>query len=319
MTPLVRRLLFATDFSDCAARAQEYALWLATTCGAALHILHVLEFQPGMDPDYPVNRLYLEQLRKEAAGRLDALVNQAARLGLKVQAHQVTGIPSQWITVTAKENDTDLIVLGTRGRSGLEHVLLGSTAERVVVRSPCPVLTVRMERGRLPIEEGRAAVPASLAAPAMRKILAPIDFSDCSLDALEYAARAAQQFSASITILHVMEPVPYNLDFTLTHTGDIRAQRERLEARLRELTESLQRQGLRADCILRGGVPVDSVLDWSRERAYDLIVMGTHGRRGISHLLNGSVAEAVLRRASCPVLTVKSPKFGPGHRRIAQP
>lgn len=315
MTTLARRLLFATDFSDCAARAQEYALLLATACGADLDILHVLEFQPGMDPDYPVNQLYLEQLRKEAGGRLDALVSQAARLGLKVQTHQVTGIPSQRITMMAEERDIDVIVLGTHGRTGLEHTLLGSTAERVVVRAPCPVLTVRLEPAQPASGKGRAAIAAPAAASAIRKVLAPLDFSDCSLAALEYAVQAAEQFDAAITILHVMEPVSYSLDFTLTHAGETRAQRERLEARLGELTEPLKRKGLRANHALRGGIPADSVLDWSREEAYDLVVMGTHGRRGISHLVSGSVAEAVLRRASCPVLTVKSPKFGPGHHK----
>jgi nucleotide-binding universal stress UspA family protein len=312
MTPLLRRVLFATDFSDCATRAQEYALLLAGACGASLDILHVLEFQPGMDPDYPVNRLYLEQQRKETSGQLDALVNQAAQRGLTAKMHQVVGIPSHWITVMAKDADADLIVLGTHGRTGLEHILLGSTAERVVVQAPCPVLTVRLERA--PPLPGKA--PAVVAAPAIRKILVPIDFSDCSLDALEYALQAAKQFGAAITILHVMESASYSLDFSLIHAGEARAQRERLEARLKDLTALLRREGLTADHVLRGGLPTDSVLDWSREEAYDLIVMGTHGRRGVSHLVSGSVAEAVLRRASCPVLTVKSPKFISGHRRI---
>ena len=315
MAPLAKRILFATDFSDCAGRAQEYALFLAAACGACLDILHVLEFQPGMDPDYPVNHLYLEHLQKETGALLDALVTHAAQRGLTANVHQVTGIPSQWITVMAKEKEVDLIVLGTHGRTGLEHILLGSTAERVVARAPCPVLTVRLERARLMSDE----VQAAIAAPAIRTILVPIDFSDCSLDALEYAAQVAKQFRAAVTILHVLEPVSYSLDFSLTHAGEARAQRERLEARLSEMAASLRRAGLTAGHVLRGGAPADSLLDWSREQAYDLIVMGTHGRRGVSHLVSGSVAEAVLRHAFCPVLTVKSPKFGPGHQRIVQP
>jgi nucleotide-binding universal stress UspA family protein len=315
MTPLAKRILFATDFSDCAGRAQDYALFLAEVCGACLDILHVLEFQPGMDPDYPVNHLYLEHLQKETGALLDALVSHAAHRGLTANVHQVTGIPSQWITAMAKEKEVDLIVLGTHGRTGLEHILLGSTAERVVARAPCPVLTVRLERARLMPDEAQAAI----AAPAIRTILVPIDFSDCSLDALEYAAQVATQFSAAVTILHVLEPVSYSLDFSLTQAGKARAQRERLEARLAEMAASLHRAGLPAGHVLRGGVPADSLLDWSREQAYDLIVMGTHGRRGVSHLVSGSVAEAVLRQASSPVLTVKSPKFRSGHRRIVQP
>jgi nucleotide-binding universal stress UspA family protein len=213
-----------------------------------------------------------------------------------------------------KAKDADLIVLGTHGRTGLEHVLLGSTAERVVVQAPCPVLTVRLERTQ-PLPGKPQATSAALT---IRTILVPIDFSDCSLGALEYAVQAAKQFGAAVTILHIMEPVSYSLDFTLTHAGETRAQRERVETRLKDLTGLLRREGLTATHVLRGGAPADSVLDWSREEAYDLIVMGTHGRWGISHLVSGSVAQAVLRRAPCSVLTVKSPKFSSGHRRVVQ-
>ncbi|MBM4124646.1 MAG: universal stress protein [Nitrospira sp.] len=308
MTPLVKRLLFATDFSDCAARAEDYAVLLAEACGAGLDILHVLEFQTGMDPEYPVNQLYLEQLRKQAAGEIDVAVNRISKKVAKVTARQVLGIPSQCINEIAKETDADLVVLGTRGRTGLEHILLGSTAERVIAGAPCPVLTVRLARGTTLTAARQGA------APAIRRILAPVDFSDCSLESLEYAAHMAAQFGAAITIFHVMEPVSYSLDFTLTHAGETRANRERLESRLTELAAPLKRNGLNADVALRGGVPADSILDQEREQAYDVLVMGTHGRRGVSHLVSGSVAEAVLRRAAGPVLTVKSPKFRAAHR-----
>lgn len=311
--PLIGRLLFATDFSDCAARAEDYAVLLATACGAGLDILHVLEFQTGMDPEYPVNQLYLEQLRKEATGQLDDAVTRISRKALKVVAHQVLGIPSQCITDLAKETDADLVVLGTRGRTGLEHILLGSTAERVVAGAPCPVLTVRPQ-GKPPT----AARSAGAAPPVVRRILAPVDFSDCSLEALEYAVQVAIQLNAALTIFHVIEPVSYSLDFTLSHAGEARATRDRLESRLAELAAPLKRNGLETDFFLRGGLPADSILDQEREGAYDVIVMGTHGRRGVSHLVSGSVAEAVLRRATCPVLSVKSPKFSADHRRAAK-
>lgn len=312
MTPLLGRILFATDFSKCAARAEEYAVFLAKAYAARLDILHVLEFQHGMDPDYEVHRLYLEQLRKETDRQLDDLVNRARWVGLTAKGQQVLGIPSQRINEMAKEDDTDLVVLGTHGRTGLAHILLGSTAERVVKGAPCPVLAVRLARAG-----GKAAaIQATTASPRILRILVPVDFSDCSLEALEYAVPVAKQFGAVVTILHVMEPVSYGLDFTLIHTGEERKMRERLESRLSELAAALHSQGLTAEPVIHGGVPADSILDWALQQEPDLIVMGTHGRRGVSHLVSGSVAEAVLRRAPCPVLTVKSPKFGPGHRRV---
>jgi len=271
-----------------------------------------LEFPPGMNPEYPINDVYLGQLRKEADRHLERLADRASQVGLSVKKQVVIGIPSQKITAIARDNGDDLVVVGTHGRTGLEHVLLGSTAERVIRGAPCPVLAVR---GRKP---GSAQVPDHSSPIAVRRMLVPIDFSDCSLDALEYAVQVAKHVNAAITILHVMEPVAYGLDFTLSHPSELEAKRARLGDRLRDLVQAAAGWGLQADEALRGGLPADSILDYARSRAVDLIVMGTHGRRGISHLVNGSVTEGVLRRADCPVLTVRSPKFAPDHRRVVQ-
>jgi nucleotide-binding universal stress UspA family protein len=265
-----------------------------------------------MNPEYPINDVYLGQLRKEADRHLERLADRASQVGLSVKKQVVIGIPSQKITAIARDNGDDLVVVGTHGRTGLEHVLLGSTAERVIRGAPCPVLAVR---GRKP---GSAQVPDHSSPIAVRRMLVPIDFSDCSLDALEYAVQVAKHVNAAITILHVMEPVAYGLDFTLSHPSELEAKRARLGDRLRDLVQAAAGWGLQADEALRGGLPADSILDYARSRAVDLIVMGTHGRRGISHLVNGSVTEGVLRRADCPVLTVRSPKFAPDHRRVVQ-
>jgi nucleotide-binding universal stress UspA family protein len=150
----------------------------------------------------------------------------------------------------------------------------------------------------------------------LKRILVPVDFSDCSLEAVEYAALMAQRHSASVTLLHVLEPVSYGLDFTLLHASKREEMRERLTARLGDMTRALAEAKIQADSHVRGGTPFESILDSAKTIPADLIVMGTHGRRGLSHALSGSVAEAVLRQSRCPVLTVRSPKFGPGHRRV---
>jgi nucleotide-binding universal stress UspA family protein len=92
--------------------------------------------------------------------------------------------------------------------------------------------------------------------------------------------------------------------------------REVIGERLSGLAKALAAAQVSTDVQLRGGLPPDSILDEAKTMPADLIVMGTHGRRGLSHTLSGSVAEAVLRRSSCPVLTVRSPKFSAGHRRV---
>ena len=307
---LIKTILFATDFSSCAERAYQHALYIAYVWGAAVNVLHVVEFQPGMDPEYEVNRLYLDHLRKETDKQLATLVERARRLDVRVVKQEAMGIPSLEINRIALTIEADLVVVGTHGRTGLEHVLLGSTAERVIKGAPCPVLAFREGE-----TTGEGATGSDLPRIVIDRILVPIDFSDCSLDALEYAAQVARQFKARVTILHVMEPVSYGLDFTLSHAADP-DRRERIRARLSDLTAALTRSGVETDHVLRGGLPADAIINYERAEAKDLIIMGTHGRRGISHLVNGSVTEAVLRRAHGPVLTVRSPKFVPGHERL---
>jgi nucleotide-binding universal stress UspA family protein len=268
-----------------------------------LTILSVAEFPPGLNPDYPVNQQYLADLLKTASSQLVDLKGRAERRGIVVKTRVATGIPSEEVIVAARAEDSDLIVVGTRGKTGLAHVLLGSTAERVIRGAPCPVLTVRMEQADAEQKEGAPSMPVTL-----ERILVPVDFSDCSLDALEYAAGMAQQAKASVMLLHVLEPVSYGLDFDLGHIRSREDVRESWTKRLEELAATHQHPNMRIEYRLRGGFPADSILDAARTLPCDLIVMGTHGRRGISHTISGSVVEAVLRKAHCPVIAVRSPK-----------
>lgn len=308
---MIKRILLATDFSRWARRAEDYACALACSWRASLTVLSVAEFPPGLNPDYPVNQQYLADLLKHASSQLVDLKGRAERRGMAVTTRVATGIPSEEVITAARAEDSDLIVVGTRGKTGLAHVLLGSTAERVIRGAPCPVVTVRMEPADTKQEESALSRPVTL-----ERILVPVDFSDCSLDALEYAIVVAQQAKASLMLLHVLEPVSYGLDFTLSHIRTRDSEVSTWTKRLEELVSSHQHSHVPVESRLRGGLPADSILDSAQTLPCDLIIMGTHGRRGISHALSGSVAEAVLRKALCPVLTVRSPKFVPGHSRV---
>ncbi len=305
------RLLLATDGSQGSAVAEDYAFALAGAWGASLTVMNVLECAPGLDPQNPVNQLYLTELMKQATSELASLKTRAADRGISAHTQIATGIPSEEVLAVATREDPDLIVVGTRGKTGLTHVLLGSTAERIIRGASCPVLAARIQP-----YGGEQAVGNRRDPTHLERILAPVDFSDCSLDALEYAALVAQRSRACLTLLHVLEPVSYGLDFTLPH----RAKRESIKAghakRLSDLVSSLGSAGVPSEFLIVGGLPTDSILDAARTQAADLIVMGTHGRRGLSHALFGSIAESVLRKSSCPVLMVRSPKFRPGHRRV---
>ena len=246
--------------------------------------------------------------RKEAERRLSGLATRVKQEGLGVDWHLREGVPSEQIGQAALEHRADLVVVGTNGRTGLDHILLGSTAERVIKQAPCPVLTVRVARlhGQKS-EEGP---------PCIRHLLVPIDFSSPSLDALEYAIQVVDRFGTKLTLLHVLEPIYHDLELGLGRIEQEVQKRIHWDAQLDGLAQVVRERGLAAGSIVLGGIPSESIVTHARGRGCDLIVMGTHGRRGLARLRYGSVAESVLRQAPCPVLTVRSPKFSPNHNRM---
>lgn len=143
----LKKILYATDFSDCARAAQTYAVALAGQFQSELHVVHVLADimmmmpEPGSALSLPQN--YLVDLKQEAERALDKTLADAAAKGLRVTRALRMGNPFVEIVKYAEESEADLIVVGTHGRGGLGHLLLGSVAEKVVRRAKCPVLTVR--------------------------------------------------------------------------------------------------------------------------------------------------------------------------------
>ena len=148
MAEQITRILVPVDFSAHSENAVNYATKLAQRFGGTVELLHVVEdlFASGawraeaFTPNIPE---LMNDLMADARRRLDALKTAAAKGGVTLATHVVTGQPSRLITEFAKTGAFDLIVMGTHGRTGLSHVLLGSVAERVVRTAPCPVLTMR--------------------------------------------------------------------------------------------------------------------------------------------------------------------------------
>jgi universal stress protein A len=145
----LKRILFATDFSDLAATAQDYACEFAERFGAELHVLHVLQDvmlmmpEPGSAFSLPQN--YMVELKQAAEKTLETVPPADWCSGKHVVRATRMGAAFVEIVRYAREQEIDLVIIGTHGRSGLKHVLLGSVAERVVRKAPCPVLTVRHE------------------------------------------------------------------------------------------------------------------------------------------------------------------------------
>jgi nucleotide-binding universal stress UspA family protein len=148
---------------------------------------------------------------------------------------------------------------------------------------------------------------------ALKRLLVATDFSECSTVALTYGRAFARQFNAELHVLHAVEvlaPDPLGSAALASALPELRADLERTErGELEALLTDDDRRDLRAVAELRTfQAPADAIVDYAREHHVDLIVVGTHGRRGLRHLVMGSVAERVVRTAPCPVLTVRHPQ-----------
>lgn len=286
-------VLVATDFSRAADAALRWAASLAEEHGASLLLLHSLPLY-GAQADYlPSPPEIEEHLRGAAVERLGNLAGEISP-DLAVETRLEIGLPSQTIVRVAAEREVDLVVIGSRGLSDLAHVLLGSTAERVVQRAPCPVLVVHPE------DERHRPV---------RSILVPTDFSPASRRALKAVETWLTRLEAPsrIVLLHAyhlpVEYTAYGAVPTSLHFAEDAG--ERAEESLEKMAAELRRDGLTVDTVAREGYPPETIVALAEEMDVDVIALGTHGRTGLRHLLLGSNAERVVQKAGCPVLTVR--------------
>ena len=215
------------------------------------------------------------------------------------------GDPVSEILSQATDMKADLLVMGTHGRSGFERLLLGSVTEKILRKASCPVLTVPRRHPD--------AVPAT---PVLfKQILCPVDFSDCSIQALNYAMSLAQEADGHLTVLHVMgddlevSPDAYGAIIMndLESLADFRRRRED-DAR-RRLSEAVP-EAVATYCsvetmVSSGGKPSREILRIAAERQTDLIVIGVQGRGAADLIFFGSTTNHVVREATCPVLTVR--------------
>lgn len=294
----IRRILVPTDFSERAERALPHALWMAEEFGAELHLLHALVLHgddPGRADEFPDLQDAHEQLRRWAAGRMEESVAEVDTARVPVVEAQERGIAAApTIVEYADDHDVDLVVMATHGRRGVRRMLLGSVAEEVLRTAGCPVLTVRPEDA---VEPGGPP----------ENILVPVDFSEHAELALASAGALARHFGAGLDVLHVIAdlgvPDPYFADAAELRALT-KAARDRVPEALADTAERVLGD-LPAGTHMEVGTPAATIAEFAEENGADMIVVGSHGRTGVQRVFLGSVAEAVVRRASCPVLTVK--------------
>jgi nucleotide-binding universal stress UspA family protein len=301
----IQNIVVPIDFSLLSIQAIETASRMARRFDASIHLAHVRQFDYLGDFVAPVPPMapfsfmpYGQDRERSVLKELNALAREH---GVSSSTCHVLGgaPPFDEICRVAQEIPADLIVMPTHGRTGLKHVFLGSTAERIVQHSPCPVFVVREKKRR------------SKAGPlySINTILVPVDFSDCSREGLRYAIGFANEFGASIILLHATY-LGYIYSSEGTAIYDIPAlqkvARKNAQRHMRQLVRAVNFGGVKFEAAFTDGSPVSDICSFAKEHDVDLIITSTHGLTGLKHALIGSVAEQVVRRASCSVLVVPS-------------
>jgi len=290
-----RRILVPVDFSDPSRQALHSAVALARRFGSRLAVAHVTRRNRPDSDSAAEQSVTPPDPRRADRAKLMEFIGPDLPGDHPPTRLVADGVPFAEIAKAAKTWRADLIVLATHGYTGLKHFLLGSTAERVVRHAPCPVLVVRGV-------EKRGVKPA-FSPGRVHSILAPVDFSEASLDAIPHAVALARKYEAQLTLLHVIEPP--HADLLVDMTQSQRATRMAAHERLAKLAGATKKIWPRTGHELRTGHPVTTITALAKRTNADLILMSTHGRTGIKRALIGSVAERVVQQAPCPVLVVR--------------
>lgn len=284
----LRNILMATDFSSCSEAALDYALSVARRYDAQLYVAHVVladTFQPA---PLGAEDLTASQAIRRAEQQMAELLVSGKLRGIP---HRVLlGQGALWgsLEEMIRANEVDLVVVGTHGRTGMRKLVLGSVAEEIFRRAPCPVMTVGPQVS--------SAAPQQID---VRRILLPTDFSPASQRAAAYAFSLAQEFAARITLLHVVEE----------SSAETARELELLRgATLERLLKSVPQEAelwCEPELAVHFGPRAERILAAAEQDGADLIVMGVRRTAHFPGHLPPATAYRVVRQAHCPVLTVQ--------------
>ena len=288
----VKSILAPTDFSETANHAVEQAIELSLCYGAELHLLHVVEARHHDQAAVTgVLQDYLQNLEEDAEQSL-ALKVDVLR-GNKVNVRYETtrdATPFDGIASKAAKLEPDLVVMGTHGRTGLNRLLLGSVAEKVLRHVPVNLLALNKK------------APLIRAARAFERILVPVDFSEFSKHALEMAVNLLVP-AGELHVVHVVAS-PIHPSFYAGGVTQLFQVDPELPKKIHDrIAEWLEGQPVTSIVVREGDVYAE-IEDVRKIVDPQLVVMGTRGLTGLDHLLVGSVAEKMVRISEIPVLTV---------------
>ncbi len=283
----LKNILYLTDFSEPADAALPFAMAIAREYGSRIHAFHIIfpDIYTCMAPEF--GDMVASGLEEAAGAKMQRVESQLA--GVPHDTGMEWGA-NVWDALqrVVEKNSIDLVVLGTRGRTGMRKFLLGSVAEEVWRRSPVPVLTIGPQVGRIRPSER------------FNSVLFATDFTTQSLAGLPYAVSMAREYRAHLVLLHVIRQFKKE---------EILGEASAAEA-IRQMSQLLPKDaklGSRPEFMVKYGEPADHIIETAGQCGADLIVLGIHrgDRLGIATHVEGTIAHEVVVKASCPVLTVR--------------
>ncbi len=288
----IKNILFTTDYSDCANHAFSYAVDLAKCYDAKIHILHanVLPAAAGYLSITFNNEEALDFLKKSVSE-----LNMDPSLVNRVRHHVSSGLDAANLIVEfVKENAIDLVVMGTHGRSGLKHALMGSVTEKVIRKAKMPVFVVHESDAPKKLSE-------------MKHILVPIDFSTSSATALIEAAHVAKMFNMHLTLIHVVPEFieVHNMAKYIDVLDSYPSVLEEAFERLKDF-EKQHTSFKNVTYHVTKGKVLTEVLDYCKENSSDLIVMAKRSYTFTEHLFLGKTTERLLQNTHMPLLILGS-------------
>lgn len=297
------KILCPVDFSRDSDYGVAYAEQFAKLIGAEVHCIHVVDTKTyggsfeGAYVSSGMSEATMSQIETHVHKEFDSLMKRFELLHFEATGHFVHGDPAKEIIKLADELDVNCIVMATHGRTGFDQFVFGSTCEKVVRLSHVPVLTVRPQ-------EKWSLDDLSLS---FKRVLCTLDFSDFSKAGLTTAVELCKKFDAKLVLAHALDT---RLEYPVLEPGIVAGT---LDSRQRDAENYLAEvakevEGVECETHTVAGNPHVALLKLIEQNDIDLVVMTTHGHRGLSHLLLGSITERIVKRSSAPVLTIHPDK-----------
>jgi nucleotide-binding universal stress UspA family protein len=294
----IKKILFAFDGSNESLEALKFARFFAERFNSEIIGVHVIVMSKKLLYEYlakhPGNKLdeWITKVRLDNKVKLDAIKEDLIAHGLHFRGRVLKGESAEKIVEFAHREKANLIIMGKRGLGLVDRMLIGSTTLRVLRESKIPVLAVKKK-------DMKGAVNIS-------NILVPLDIYDKSDSALNYAIDLAERIKGNVSVVYAFSLYAYEYEMSHSLLRDlIKFSSDKLERRVNEI--KLQR-GIQLEInkeVIHGISPAVSIIDYASSKNFDLIVINTHGRKGIRRFILGSVAGKVVQNSPCSVLVLK--------------